>query len=811
MSYNTGNALGSTDVRDLLDNAHNLDDAVNDVDNPTWVDRFGRTRKTLKGYDFEFETDQAARAMAFNVAQTDRTDQFNQFLTNTAYELPPIPFVEGSPLELSRATQLISHEGNLYSVKLPASFPVVLSGVWDVAVASLTVRSDQSLRQALADPTLGPAMVALPTQGFIGDAIQHVVPLAKTSAAVLAAANYAWPRNLSVELTDGEYSGSDIEIGVPVSFVLRPNAHLNFAVTVAGSQAETTSSILLTGDFAAFPAGTTTFLENFSFLAPGDRVMIELTDGGSQAFNEVGVDFGTVSSANGSQLVLTEGTRLAYRNPRISKLAHASRYIGSLPVNSISIPGDYTASLSVGDIIRLENTTGTDGVDAVAFYFELSKVVGVTTSKLTLETRTTHAYGNPWIVKTGSIDGVIITGPGRIKKLTVRDAHNVLIDGALTNRAIRLRLYRYKIVTDMSRGISDASTNNLTFSINGSVTDVSASGSLSSTDNGAFKVLGCPNLVLTNTTGDHTTATAQGNYGVFIDYFYTPYKVWNANLRAQGLRGATPDGGSPRAVWLTGIRNGAVQATGGQIFLQSSVDSQFDAQCSMALLEIADLVRCEVTGSAKLVSWQGCIDSSVRVKTHGTGGANSGRCIWARASSGKNPETGLAYAAGQKNEFNPINFSLDPSDRTLYIQNQDDPIVGPLSSDNAGLAASIEFGSGVNNPRMAPSFLRNSLPPLSGWGGARTKGYLHLDGDYRDAGLNLGGQFLWAAAGGLRVNSARPTSQLLGAPVVTRVAVPATSTSPGVPGAEATNATFLYKYTGDGTTHTWVRTAVTTW
>lgn len=45
----------------------------------------------------------------------------------------------------------------------------------------------------------------------------------------------------------------------------------------------------------------------------------------------------------------------------------------------------------------------------------------------------------------------------------------------------------------------------------------------------------------------------------------------------------------------------------------------------------------------------------------------------------------------------------------------------------------------------------------------------------------------------------------------TKVAVPATATSPGVPGNYAVNATHVYHYTGNGTTHSWVRTTAGTW
>jgi len=47
-TYNTGNPLGSVDVKDLYDNAQNLDQAVNSTA-ATWVDRFGKQRSTLQG------------------------------------------------------------------------------------------------------------------------------------------------------------------------------------------------------------------------------------------------------------------------------------------------------------------------------------------------------------------------------------------------------------------------------------------------------------------------------------------------------------------------------------------------------------------------------------------------------------------------------------------------------------------------------------------------------------------------------------------------------------------------------------------
>jgi len=48
MSFNTGNPIGSSDPKDFSDNAANLDNAVN-LQEDTWIDRFGNERPTIAG------------------------------------------------------------------------------------------------------------------------------------------------------------------------------------------------------------------------------------------------------------------------------------------------------------------------------------------------------------------------------------------------------------------------------------------------------------------------------------------------------------------------------------------------------------------------------------------------------------------------------------------------------------------------------------------------------------------------------------------------------------------------------------------
>lgn len=135
-TYATGNPIGSKDPRDLYDNAENLDTAANDRVNVSWNDRLGFQRKTLFGME----------------------QQVNDFLIGTAFEPVPLIYVDGSELVVPSPSKLIQRDGNLYSVRLPASFPVTLSGNWASDEPLLTVRSDQTLRQQLAQP-LGSEMI----------------------------------------------------------------------------------------------------------------------------------------------------------------------------------------------------------------------------------------------------------------------------------------------------------------------------------------------------------------------------------------------------------------------------------------------------------------------------------------------------------------------------------------------------------------------------------------------------------------------------------------------------------------------------
>ncbi|WP_202866448.1 hypothetical protein [Pseudomonas aeruginosa] len=128
--YNTMNPVepnGSSDFRDAHDNTGNLDLAMNGAA-LAWTDRLGCSKKSWVGIE----------------------DQVNGWLDAQGFDPGFLVYVDGSPLTVDRPTQLIQRDGNLYSVKRPASFPVTLSGNWAADEPLLVAQVDRALQGLLA-------------------------------------------------------------------------------------------------------------------------------------------------------------------------------------------------------------------------------------------------------------------------------------------------------------------------------------------------------------------------------------------------------------------------------------------------------------------------------------------------------------------------------------------------------------------------------------------------------------------------------------------------------------------------------------
>lgn len=151
--------LGSTNVKVLYNNASNLDDAVNDTVNPTWVDRFGKTRKTYFGIE---------------------TDARNALIA-TGFEFLGDYDGDG-PLTITRYNQTFTHDGEFWRPGPDTVLPFTTTGVWATDEPNFVMNGDASLRNALADPTQGAALVGLRMGLTATDTNLNIVGQAVTNA-----------------------------------------------------------------------------------------------------------------------------------------------------------------------------------------------------------------------------------------------------------------------------------------------------------------------------------------------------------------------------------------------------------------------------------------------------------------------------------------------------------------------------------------------------------------------------------------------------------------------------------------------------
>lgn len=153
--YNTGNPIDSNAMKDLSDNAQNLDVLVNSKTALTQTDRLGVERKTWHGMERDYDAAQASRENQFQTDQSSREAVFSDFLQASGYQ----DLGEYAPgIEITAHNQYVTFGGQPYLLKPFISVPYTTSGVWTGDDFKLI--GDDSLRQDLANPDKGAALVS---------------------------------------------------------------------------------------------------------------------------------------------------------------------------------------------------------------------------------------------------------------------------------------------------------------------------------------------------------------------------------------------------------------------------------------------------------------------------------------------------------------------------------------------------------------------------------------------------------------------------------------------------------------------------
>lgn len=138
-TYKTGNPIGSTDPKDLYDNAENLDTAVNDLSRATWSDRLGRSRKTMSGMEREFNAD-----------QDDRDARFNTFIASSGYQFLG-DYAVG--IEITEYNQIVRDaNGEFWRLSGEVELPYTTTGAGLPEEGLFVAVGDAALRQELVEP-----------------------------------------------------------------------------------------------------------------------------------------------------------------------------------------------------------------------------------------------------------------------------------------------------------------------------------------------------------------------------------------------------------------------------------------------------------------------------------------------------------------------------------------------------------------------------------------------------------------------------------------------------------------------------------
>lgn len=153
MAYNTNNPVGSTDPRDLFDNAGNMDKFENGP-NPFYPDRFGVQKLSRSGMIENYNNMIDGQESAFSAAQSARESEFSSFLDSSGFV--SLGNYTGG-LGFTRYNEYMARGGFFYR-PAPSSLPFTTTGTWDGADEDLFVlfSQDDVLRQDLAgDPKAG--------------------------------------------------------------------------------------------------------------------------------------------------------------------------------------------------------------------------------------------------------------------------------------------------------------------------------------------------------------------------------------------------------------------------------------------------------------------------------------------------------------------------------------------------------------------------------------------------------------------------------------------------------------------------------
>ncbi|HEL9839713.1 TPA: hypothetical protein U0R36_005752 [Klebsiella pneumoniae] len=150
-------------MRNVFDNAQNLDLALNDLTSSLWTDRLGRSRMSWFGLesafsvklsDFEsrFTSQIVEQEATFDASQADKENRFQHFLVSSGYVF--LGDYEDGPFQFSARNQYIRYDNQYYRLNAAADVGFTTTGTDATSFASdvthFVLMDGDTLRQSLA-------------------------------------------------------------------------------------------------------------------------------------------------------------------------------------------------------------------------------------------------------------------------------------------------------------------------------------------------------------------------------------------------------------------------------------------------------------------------------------------------------------------------------------------------------------------------------------------------------------------------------------------------------------------------------------
>ncbi|MDU4425604.1 MAG: hypothetical protein E7I51_27315, partial [Raoultella sp.] len=189
--YLTRDPVPSADMRNVFDNAQNLDLALNDITSSFWSDRLGRSRMswfglesafTVKLSDFEsrFSTQIVEQETTFDASQADKENRFQAFLDSSGYVF--LGDYEDGPFQFSARNQYIRYNDQYYRLNATTDVGFTTTGTDAISfandVAHFVLMDGDTLRQNLdsdEEGNSGGTLVALEEKISVQDALSPML------------------------------------------------------------------------------------------------------------------------------------------------------------------------------------------------------------------------------------------------------------------------------------------------------------------------------------------------------------------------------------------------------------------------------------------------------------------------------------------------------------------------------------------------------------------------------------------------------------------------------------------------------------